>query len=142
MIHGPDPLANASQISTVPPTLGAPDCEPPTATRPLRSAVEMRAATSEGTTIWARFAGEPPFPSGEPIEVTWRLEGGLAPTLVLVDAEGAETQVEHVERDRSIRWARPGAAWRSTVEFDHAGCWRVNVAGGSDRRGDLWVEVA
>lgn len=142
VIHGPDPLANASRISTVPPTLGAPDCDPPSTTRPLRSAVEVRAATSEGTSIWARFAGEPPFPSGEPIEATWRLEGGRAPTVVLVDAGGAETRVGRVERDRTVRWERPGDAWRATIEFAHPGCWRVNVAGEHDLRGDLWVEVA
>jgi hypothetical protein len=142
LIHGPDPLANASRISTVPPTLGSADCAPPSPTGPLRSATEVRAATSDGTTIWARFAGEPPFPSGEPIEVTWRIDARQAPDLVVVDPEGAETRVDRVERDRSVRWERPGNAWRSTIEFDHPGCWRINVTRGSDRRGDVWIQVA
>jgi hypothetical protein len=142
VVHGPDPLANASRISTVPPTLGAADCDPPSRTRPLRSATEVRAAASDGTSIWARFPGKPPFPSGEPIEVTWRVNGRHALSLVVVNSEGTDAPIDDVERDRSIRWRRPGDAWVSTIEFDRPGCWRINVARGAGRRGDVWVEVA
>jgi hypothetical protein len=142
LVHGPDPLANASRIATVPPTLGPPGCDPPSPTEPLRSATEVRAATSDATVIWARLGGTPPFPSSEPIELTWRIDARQAPDVVVVDGEDHVTQVEGVERDRSVRWERPGDAWRATIEFDHPGCWRINVTGGEDRRGDVWVEVA
>ena len=141
LVQGPDPLANASRISTVPPTLGAADCAPPSPSQPLRSATEIRAAATDGTTIWAHLPGGAPFPSGEPIEVAWRVNGRHALRLVLVDGEGVETPVEQIARDRTVRWERPGDAWRSTLEFDHPGCWRISVVRGN-RRGDVWVQVA
>jgi len=36
-----------------------------------------------------RFAGESQFPSGEPIDVTWRIDARRAPVLVVVD-DGAQ----------------------------------------------------
>ena len=110
--------------------------------RRLRSATEVRAATAADTTIWAHFPGAAPFPSGEPIEVAWRVNGEHALNLVLVDDAGVETRVDRVVPDPSIRWERPGDAWASTIEFAHPGCWRIHVARGVSRRGDVWVEVA
>lgn len=141
LVEGPDPLANASSISRVPPTIGAENCLPPSSTLPLRSATEVRAAVAEDTSIWARFPVVTPFPSGTPIEVSWRVNGEHALNLVLVDDAGVETRVERVEPDPRIRWDRPGDAWSSTIEFTHPGCWRINVARGVSRRGDVWVEV-
>jgi hypothetical protein len=141
LTQGPDPLANASTISTVPPTIGSADCDPASPARSLRSATEVRAATAPDTTIWAHFPGEAPFPPGEPLQVDWRVNGEHALNLVLVDENGAETRVERVVPDPTIRWDRPGDAWVSTIEFAHPGCWRIHVARGVSRRGDVWVEV-
>ena len=141
LIEGPDPLANASSISRVPVTIGPADCEPASNMRTLRSATEVRAAVAEDTTIWARFPGVAPFPSGTPIEVAWRVNGEHALNLVLVDDAGVESRIERVVPDPGIRWDRPGDAWSSTIEFGHPGCWRINVARGVSRRGDIWVEV-
>jgi hypothetical protein len=142
LVEGPDPLANASSISRVPAPIGASDCDPVSNMRPLRSATEVRAAVAADTTIWARFPGAAPFPSGTPIQVAWRVNGEHGLSLVLVDDAGVESRVERVVPDPGIRWDRPGDAWSSTIEFAHPGCWRINVARGVSRRGDVWVEVS
>ncbi len=142
LASGTDPLANASPISTVPPTYGAADCDPPSSRRPLEGATEVRAAAAEGTEIWARFPSGSQPRAGTPIDVAWRINGEHALDLVLVDNAGVETRVERVVPDPTIRWDRPGDAWSSTIEFDHPGCWRINVSRGVSRRGDVWIEVA
>jgi hypothetical protein len=52
------------------------------------------------------------------------------------------TQIDGLERDRSVRWERPGVARGSTIVFDHPGCWRVNLTRGAEQPGDIWIDVA
>lgn len=74
--------------------------------------------------------------------MTRRIDARSAPDLVVVDDGGSVTQIDGLERDRSVRRERPGVAWRSTIIFDHPGCWRVNMTRGTEQRGDVWIDVA
>jgi hypothetical protein len=140
--RGGDPLANASSISTLPSPVGPVDCAPPSSWELTeRGKTEVRGKTSTREPFWALFATDGPIPAATSVHVAWRLGGAHSARVVLVSPEGDEIDAPGLVPDPTIRWERPGDAFRSTIQFPEPGCWRLAVSRGG-RSGDLWVEVS
>ena len=140
---GQDPLQGATSISTLPPTVGPANCQPPSPTAAVAGGTEVRGAGAGGFTAYALFEdGFPPTASTD-LEVWWRVSGDHDLKLTLVDGDGREVKIGSVYPDPSRRgWTREGDPWHSTIRFPQTGCWRIVVERGTGRNADLWVNVS
>lgn len=148
---GHDPLANASTITTVPPTVegGAGSCEPGSPVTQLPLGLEVKgvlSGTGGAGEFWALFqdANGVPLQGSVPavtdLTVYWRIEGDHALNVTLVGPNDRLVDVEGEHPQPLEGWTEPGEPWVSSFAFPQPGCWRLFVERGG-RHGDVWVRV-
>jgi len=148
---GNDPLANASTIATVPPTVagGAGSCEPgsPVTQLPLGLQVKgVLSGTGGADELWALFQdanGVPlqgSIPAATDLTVYWRVGGDHALNVSLVGSNDRLIDVGGERPEPLEGWTKAGEPWVSSFAFPQPGCWRLFVERGG-RHGDVWVRV-
>jgi hypothetical protein len=139
---GSDPIADASVVVTVPPTIGPSGCDPSSRTRQLEAGLEVKGTIDvDDEDLWALFETQASIPAGQPVDVYWRIGGDKALRISLVGVNDQVVTVPAPIPTPHPDWDRPGEPWMSTITFPQPGCWRVFVER-SKREGDLWVVVS
>lgn len=148
---GHDPLANASTIATVPPTVegGAGGCDPGSPATQLPVGLQVKgvlSGTGGADELWALFQdadGVPiqgSVPAAADLTVYWRVGGNHALGITLVGPNDRLVTVTGARPQPLEGWTEPGEPWVSTFSFPQPGCWRLFVERG-DRHGDVWIRV-
>jgi len=139
--EGTDPIANASEVATVPPTIGPVGCDPGSTATQLPEGLEVQGAINDDREeLWALFDTQDALASGEPIPVYWRIGGDKPLRITLVGPNDRLASTQAPIPKPHPTWERPGEPWMGLIAFPQPGCWRVYVERGK-RAGDLWVNV-
>lgn len=138
--RGSDPIASASPIVTVPPTIGPAGCDPVSPASTLDGGLEVEGVVEGSDELWALFEGDGTVSSGEPVDVYWRVGGDKGLRITLIGPNYRTAPVPAPRPQPHDEWVRPGEPWVSSVTFPQPGCWRVYVER-SKVQGDLWLVV-
>ena len=112
----------------------------PSTENPSDINVEIRGIASVGQ-FWALLFQQLPLYANEPVQIAWKIDSPLTPTLTMEDTQGnqIEPKSNPVVLD-TANWSRPGTEWLNTFTFPHSGCWHAQLQAGSFT-GDIWFEV-
>lgn len=139
--RGSDPIASASSIVTLPPTIGPAGCDPGSPASVLDAGLEVEGAVEGSDELWALFEGDGTVGSGELVDVYWRIGGDKGLRITLVGPNDRIATVPAPRPQPHPEWDRPGEPWVSSVTFPQSGCWRVYVER-ARVQGDLWLVVS
>ena len=128
--------------SSLTPKLGGPECHPPSPLDVSNTGYPEAPGTATGTTLWVLFEGSIPAVKSD-AKLIWRLGTGFHDPLNIsgLGPGGLRLLPLFLQEHSGSNWIRPGNEWGTGFNFPVAGCWDLQVTGGT-AVGDVWVVLS